>query len=95
MSVMLRVLHVCHAEGAACLPCAGAALLSWEPFAAMGAVASCSPLPSCESFGQQSTNDGSHYRVLCTASGRVTSVCALPTMKASASWQIIPGPSRS
>jgi hypothetical protein len=67
MSVMPKVLHVSHAEGAACLPCAGKALLSWEPYAAVAAVASCLPLPSCADFAG----------VTCSNTGRVTVVYAL------------------
>jgi hypothetical protein len=67
MSVLLRVLRVCHAEGATCLSYAGATLLSWEPYSTVAAVKSCSPLPSCADFAG----------VTCSATGRVTAVYAL------------------
>jgi hypothetical protein len=69
MSVMLRCcMFICHAEGAACLSCAGAALLSWEPYAAVAAVASCLPLPGCADFTASV--------ITCSATGRVTEVYA-------------------
>jgi hypothetical protein len=60
-------MFICHAEGGACLSCAGAALLSWEPYATVATVASCSPLPDCADFTSVIT---------CSTKGRVTAVYA-------------------
>jgi hypothetical protein len=85
MSVMLRVLHVCHAEGrvhvchaegGAWRSCAGAALFTWGTFAKLSRVASCSPIPRCGAFGK---NLFGSDRVECDGdAGRVTSVYAPP-----------------
>jgi hypothetical protein len=58
------------AEVAVRLPCAGAALLSWEPYSAIAGASSCLPLPRCADL----------LGIACNTRGRVIEVYARPKL---------------